>query len=142
MTTRTSGALLDWAGVVLLTACAALLAALEVFLVSLYVGSVIAPVSVLLAIVGNLVLPRLAFGLTATLTAAAAPFVTWLAVLFTFGLVPRPEGDVIVPGVGGAQYVYLGALVGGIIAGTATLVICATPSVAAAARAREERISR
>jgi hypothetical protein len=141
-----STGLLDWAGVLMLVACAALLAALEVFLVSLYAGSVVVPVSVALAIVGNVALPRLAFGLTGTIPAAAAPFVVWLAVLFTFGLVPRPEGDVIVPGRGAPEYVYFAALVGGIIAGTVTLVICGTPSsrasAATASRPRGEQISR
>jgi len=123
----------DWVGVGLLTVCAALLAALEVFLVSLYAGSIVMPVSVALAILGNVALPRLAFGLTGSIIGAGAPFVTWLIVLFTVGLVPRPEGDIIVPGAGAPEYVYFATLFGGIIAGAVTLVVCATPSAPKAA---------
>ena len=119
----------DWVGVVLLIGCAALLAALEVFLVSLYAGSVVMPVSVGLAIVGNVALPRLAFGLTGSIIAAGAPFVTWLVVIFTLGLLPRPEGDIIVPGAGAPEYVYFATLFGGVIAAAVTLVVCATPAM-------------
>ena len=129
----------DWVGVGLLVGCAALLAALEVFLVSLYAGSIVMPVSVGLAIVGNVALPRLAFGLTGSIIAAGAPFVTWLVVLFTVGLLPRPEGDIIVPGAGAPEFVYFATLFGGIIAGAVMLVVCATPAMPKAVAPPVER---
>lgn len=128
----------DWLGVGVLVGCAALLAALELFLVSLYAGSLIMPVSVAVAILGNVVLPRLAFGLTRSVAAAAAPFVAWLVVLFIVGLMPRPEGDVVVPGAGAPEYVYFATLLCGIIAGAITLVVCATPAPRAPATRVEQ----
>ena len=52
-----------------------------------------------------------------------------LVVLFTVGLLPRPEGDIIVPGAGAPEYVYFATLFGGVIAAAVTLVVCATPAM-------------
>jgi hypothetical protein len=40
---------------------------------------------------------------------------------------PRPEGDVLVRGGGGEQWVFYAALLGGAAAGTATIVLRGAP---------------
>jgi hypothetical protein len=118
----------DWVGVALLAASAALAGLLEVLLVPLYVGSVILPVAVLFAVVGNVALPRLARVLVPRTLAAGAPFGAWLLVVVLFGVVTRPEGDVILPGSpSSVEFVTYGVLLGGTLAGTVTLVMLAPP---------------
>jgi hypothetical protein len=118
----------DWVGVALLAASAALAGLLEVLLVPLYVGSVILPVAVLFAVVGNVALPRLARVLVPRTLAAGAPFGAWLLVVVLFGVVTRPEGDVILPGSpSSVEFVTYGVLLGGTLAGTVTLVMAAPP---------------
>lgn len=119
---------LDWAGVVLVTLSGALSAFIETLLVPLYVGSVIAPVSVVLALVGNVGLPRMAHVLVPRTAVALLPFLGWLAVIVGFGVLTRPEGDVILPGSPTAAEFVTYALLGvGVIAGTATIVALAPP---------------
>ncbi len=120
---RQRAGLLDWAGVVLLCACAALAALLELLFVPLYVGRVLVPVVVVCAIAGNIALPRLARGLVNTAAAAVLPFLSWLVVVVIIGMVPRPEGDVILPSGGGVEWVAYGVLFGGAVAGTVTCVL-------------------
>jgi hypothetical protein len=121
---------LDGAGVALIALCAALLAVLEALLVPVYVGSVIVPVAVVLAVAGNILLPRLARALIPTMTAALAPFAAWLVVMVGFGVLARPEGDVIMPGSpSSAVYVTYAVLLGGALVGTVTLVWLAPPPV-------------
>jgi hypothetical protein len=118
----------DWLGVALLTLCGALAALLEALLVPLYVGSVILPVAVVLALVGNVALPWLARSLVPTTPAALAPFAAWLIVMLGFGVLGRPEGDVILPGGPTAvAIVTYGALLGGALVGTMTLVWLTPP---------------
>lgn len=118
----------DWAGVLLLAACGALAGLLESLLVPLYWGSVIFPVAVVLAIAGNVVMPRLARALVPTTGAALAPFLGWLVVVVGFGVVSRPEGDVILPGAPGSlEFVTYGLLLGGALAGTVTVVWISPP---------------
>jgi hypothetical protein len=119
---------LDWAGVVLICAVAALAAVLEALFVPYYIGTVIAPFAVVGALVSNAVLPRMARTLVPTTAAAALPFVTWLVVIVAFGVVARPEGDVILPGAPGAvEAVVYGVLLGGALAGTVSVVTSAPP---------------
>jgi predicted PurR-regulated permease PerM len=118
----------DWAGVALLMLAGALAGLLETLLVPLYAGSVVLPVSVVLAIASNVLLPRLARALVPRTAVAIAPFLTWLVVVILFGVLARPEGDVVLPGSpASVQYVTYGVVFGGALAGTATLVMMTPP---------------
>jgi hypothetical protein len=112
-----------WAGVALLCGCALLCALLTLFLVPLYVGSVIVPVAVVVAVASNVALPRLARALIETTTATVLPFLAWLLGVIVVGVLPRPEGDVVLPGGGGVQWVSYGVLLGGALVGTVTVVL-------------------
>lgn len=119
---------LDWAGVVVLALCGALAAFLQALLVPLYVGSVVCPVAVVFALASNIALPRMARVLVPRTAAALAPLLTWLAVMIVFGVLTRPEGDVILPGApAGAEAVTYGVLLGGVLAGVATIVATSPP---------------
>jgi hypothetical protein len=118
----------DWLGVAVLAACGLLAGLLEALLVPLYIGATIFPVAVVLALVSNVVLPRLAHTLVPSTLAALLPFLAWLVVVIGFGVVARPEGDVILPGAPGSlEFVTYGVLLGGAVAGTATVVWLAGP---------------
>jgi hypothetical protein len=120
---------LDWSGVAVLCLCAALAGVLELLLVPLYAGSVIVPISVLGAVGSNIALPRLARTLVDSTVASVVPFLAWLGVVIVLGMVPRPEGDVILPGGGGAvEWVGYGVLLGGALAGTVTVVLSSNPT--------------
>jgi hypothetical protein len=119
---------LDWVGTVVLAACGALAALLETLLVPLYDGSVIVPISIVLAVLTNIVLPRLVRALVPRTGVAAAPFLAWLVVVVGFGLLTRPEGDVVLPGSPASiEYVIYGVILGGAAAGVATLVLMTPP---------------
>jgi hypothetical protein len=114
-----------WAGVVLVCACAALAALVEAFLVPLYAGTVVVPVAVVLAVAGNVALPRMGRVLVPRTAAALAPLLVWLAVMVVF-LYGRPEGDVAFPGQpAGAEWVFYGTLFGGALAGAASVAMSA-----------------
>ena len=115
------------AGVVLLCLCSALAALIELSLVPLYVGSVIAPVAVPLALAGNWFLPRLARQLVDGPGAMVAVVACWLLPLVFLALTPRPEGDVYVPAGSGVQWVFYAALFGGVVVGTASIVLAGPP---------------
>jgi hypothetical protein len=112
----------EWAGVLVVCGCAVLAGLLELFLVPLYSGSTLVPVTVLLAVASNVLLPRLSRALVPSTIAAVLPFLLWLVVIFAIGLSPRPEGDVVLPGGGGVQWVSYGVVVGGFVAGVVTVV--------------------
>jgi hypothetical protein len=114
---------LAWAGVALLCGCAVLAGVISLFLVPLYAGSVLIPVAVAVAVVTNIALPRLARGLVATTPATVAPFLSWLVTVIVVGVMPRPEGDVVLPGGSGLQWVSYGVLLGGALTGTLTTVL-------------------
>jgi len=123
---------LDRLGVGLLCLCAALAGVLELLLVPLYAGSSLVPIAVLLAIASNIALPRMSRALIDRTGAALLPFLSWLIVIGVIALMPRPEGDVILPaGSVGVQLVGYGVLLGGSMAGTITVVVsgAARPSV-------------
>jgi len=86
-------------------------------------GTAMVPVSVLFAAVSNVVLPRLGRSFAARTGAMAAPFVAWLVPMVLLALTARPEGDVIIPGGGGEQWVYYLALLAGGIAGMITVAV-------------------
>lgn len=114
----------EWFGLVLVALCGALAGLLEVLLVPLYAGGVIVPVAVVLSLLSNFALPRLAHTLRPTAPAALAPFLLWLVVVIGFGVVTRPEGDVILPGAPNTVvYVVYGMLLGGALVGTVTVVM-------------------
>jgi hypothetical protein len=120
----------DWLGVALIALCGALAAVIEALLVPLYIGSVVAPVAAVLALASNILLPRMARALVPSTLAAVAPFLTWLVVMIGFGVLTRPEGDVILPGApAGAEYVTYVVLLGGALAGTVTIVLLTPPPV-------------
>lgn len=113
----------DWAPLVLLCAAAALAGLLEVLFVPFYIGSVLTPVVVPIALVTNYVWTRLGYTLVRTTTGAVAPFVCWVIPVLGLALFPRPEGDVIVIGGGGQQWVYYGLLLLGCLSGFVSIVI-------------------
>jgi hypothetical protein len=118
----------DWLGVALVTLCGALAGFLETLLAPLYVGSVVMPVSVLLAIATNVGLPRMARWFVPKMIAVLGPFLAWLAVAFFFGSIARPEGDVILATSPHAlEFVTYGLLLGGALAGTATVIWLTPP---------------
>jgi hypothetical protein len=85
---------------------------------------VLVPVAVLVALASNVALPSLARTLVARTSAAALPFVSWLVVVIVVGTIPRPEGDVVLPGGHGAlPWVSYGVLLGGVLAGALTVAL-------------------
>jgi hypothetical protein len=113
-----------WVGLVLVGLSGILAAVVEVVLVPLYVGSVLVPVAVVISLATNVLLPVLAFRLIPRGLAAATPFVLWLLVAFAFGVVARPEGDVLLPGGSRPlEWTSYGVLLGGALAGTLTVVL-------------------
>jgi hypothetical protein len=118
----------DRVGVLIIALCGALSALFETLLVPLYAGSALVPVAIVLALIGNVALPRMARTLVPSTLAAMAPFAAWLVVVLGFGTVGRPEGDVILPGApGSVELVTYGVLLGGALAGTATVVWLTPP---------------
>lgn len=120
----TGGAWVSWFGIVLIVGCAMLAGLLEMVLVPLYAGRVLVPVAVLFAVAGNVAFPRMAVSLVRSTVAAAAPFAGWLVVAVGFGVLTRPEGDVVLPGGGYVEYLGYATLLGGALAGTVTVVLC------------------
>jgi hypothetical protein len=118
---RTRPGVTGWLALLLLCLSAALAGLLEAVFVPLYAGSSLVPVAVVAAVATNVALPLLARSVLPTMVGVAAPFLVWLVVLVGFGVVARPEGDVILPG-GDAQWVSYGVLLGGALAGTLTVV--------------------
>lgn len=118
---RTRPGVTGWLALLLICLSAALTGLLEAVFVPLYAGSSLVPVAVVAALATNVALPLLARSVLPTMLGVAAPFLVWLVVLIGFGIVARPEGDVILPG-GDAQWVSYGVLLGGALAGTLTVV--------------------
>lgn len=119
----------DRLGVVLVTLSSALAALFQVLLVPLYVGASLLPITVLLALVSNIVLPWMAYTLVPRTLAALAPFGAWMVVVLGFGSIARPEGDVILPAAPrSVELVTYAVLLGGALAGTATVVWLTQPT--------------
>lgn len=114
-------------GVVLLSAAAALAGLLEVLFVPLRNGTVLVPVVIMFAVLGNIAFARLARWLVDTTAAAVAPFVCWLVVVLGLAMTPRAEGDVLISAGGREQWVFYGMLLGGAAAGIAAVVLTAEP---------------
>lgn len=91
------------------------LALVEVFWLPLRVGGVLVPLSVVAAVVGNLLLPAAALRLTRSRLVAVLPAVVWLVV--TVGaMTRRPEGDLVMGGGGSTGVVNLVFLMLGVLA--------------------------
>jgi hypothetical protein len=104
-------------GVAVYCLIAIISAAIEVLLIPLYIGSVIFPVTVLIALVVNFGLPRLVRIMVDWRFAIALPIVCWVVTLIVLNLVNVNSGTVLVPGYGKDQYVGLALFFGGALAG-------------------------
>jgi hypothetical protein len=129
----------DWVMLAVLCVAALLSGLLELLFVPLYIGSVPFPIVVPIAIGGNLLLPRVGRTLVPSGAGALAPVLSWVAPVLVLALFPRPEGDVLVPGGGGAEWTFYGLLLGGCVAGFASIVLTSPPP---AARRRPRPASR
>lgn len=110
---RTAGERLGWALVALVVG--GWLALAEVFWLPLRVAGVLVPVSIAVAVVGNLVLPAAAFRLSGSRLVALLPVVAWLVVALG-AMVRRPEGDLVMTGGGATGVVNLAFLMIGVLA--------------------------
>jgi hypothetical protein len=104
---------LGWAVVALVVAT--WLALVEVFWLPLRVGGVLFPVSVLVAVVGNLLLPAAALRWSGSRLVAVLTAVAWLVVAVG-AMVRRPEGDLVMTGGGATGVVNLAFLMIGVLA--------------------------
>jgi hypothetical protein len=100
---------------VLAVALAASLAVVEVFWLPLRIGGLLVPVSVLAAVVGNLLLVDLVLRLTGSRVVALLPAVTWIVIAVTASM-RRPEGDLVLIGSGALGAVGLAFLLLGVLA--------------------------
>jgi hypothetical protein len=91
------------------------LALVEVFWLPLRVAGVLVPISVVAAVVGNLLLVGTALRLTGSRLVAVLPAVTWLGVTLA-AMDRRPEGDLILIGTGALGVVNLAFLLLGVLA--------------------------
>jgi hypothetical protein len=106
-------AVVGW-GVVAFVA-AAWLAVVEVFWLPLRVAGVLVPVSILAAVVGNLLLVGMALRRTGSRLVAALPALTWAGVVVA-AMDRRPEGDLLLTGGGALGRVNLAFLLLGVTA--------------------------
>jgi hypothetical protein len=91
------------------------LALVEVFWLPLRVGGVLVPVSVLAAVVGNLLVVAEAYRWSRSRVVAVLPALAWLAVALA-ATRRRPEGDLVIVGTGALGYVGLAFLLIGVVA--------------------------
>ena len=103
------------AGALLTLVVAVWMALVEVFWLPLRVAGVLLPVSVVAAVVANLLLPRLALRLSGSRLFAALTGVAWLVVVVA-GMIRRPEGDLLITGGGATGVVNLAFLLLGVLA--------------------------
>jgi hypothetical protein len=102
-----------WA--VLAVLLAGWLAVVEVFWLPLRVDGVLVPVSVVAAVVGNLLVVRAARWLSGSGVVALLPAVAWVVVVVA-AMIRRPEGDLLIVGGGDTGVVNLGFLLVGVVA--------------------------
>ena len=112
-----------WLGLLLLCGIGVLSALIEVLLIPLRAGATFVPVTIVFAAVGAHVLPRAARSFVERTSAMVLAVASWLVPALMLSVMPRPEGDVLVPGGGGEQWVFYGMLLGGAVVGTATIVL-------------------
>ena len=107
----------------ILSACAALSAMLAALLVPLRWGTVIVPVSVLIAVASTVGLILLAWRAVRSVALSTIPFAIWVVTVLVLSQA-RPEGDVLLPGgqTGVVNVVYA-TMLGGFVAGLVTIFI-------------------
>ena len=104
---------IGWAVVGLLVG--AWLALAEVFWLPLRIGGVLVPLSIPVAVVGNLLLPALLLRVSGSRVVAVLPLAAWVVVALT-AMSRRPEGDVVLLGTGALATVNLLFLMAGVLA--------------------------
>src|SRR3954466_9126666 len=102
MRARRGGGVVGWGAVAV--AVAVWLALIEVFWLPLRVGGVLVPVSVLAAVVGNLLVVGAAHRWSGSRLVAVLPALAWATVALGAAR-PRPEGDLLIVGSGALGYV-------------------------------------
>jgi Family of unknown function (DUF6113) len=107
--------------VLVFTAVSVLSAVIEVELVPVRVGSTVVPVSVALAVLGNICVPVLSRRAVPTTLAAVLPAVAWVATVLVLSQA-RPEGDVLLVGSAPLVYVTYALLGVGIVTAMVTVV--------------------
>jgi hypothetical protein len=113
-----------WATVALLCGAAVLNALLDVaFMAQFYAGTVIVPVTILAAVVGNVLLPWLGRRAVGRTAGAVLPVVCWLVPTLVLTMYNRPEGDLFVIAEYQQQYAFYGLLIAGATAGFVTVVV-------------------
>jgi hypothetical protein len=129
-----SGRFLTALGLGALIGSGILSALIEMFLIPLYAGATLVPITVAFAVGGNVLLLYLGRELAPDTGWRLSPFAGWLLAVVVFALFTRPEGDVIVPGGGGGvEWVGYGVLLGGALAGTiAAVMLSPAPRVRSA----------
>jgi hypothetical protein len=102
---------------------AVLFGLIDVLFVPVYIGSTLIPFAAAVAVLGNIALPALAAVAADRPGAGILALVCWFfpAVVLTMYL--RPEGDVIVLAQHDQEYTYYGLLLGGVVAGVATVAV-------------------
>ena len=103
------------AGGALVLVLAVWMALVEVFWLPLRIGGLLVPVSVVAAVVANLLFPRLALRLSGSRLVAGLTGVAWLVVVVA-GMIRRPEGDLLIVGGGSTGVVNLAFLLCGVLA--------------------------
>jgi hypothetical protein len=91
------------------------LALTEVFWLPLRIGPVLVPLSILVAVVANLMLPTAALRRSGSRLVAVVPGAVWLVVVIA-AMMRRPEGDLVLIGTGAAGTVNLAFLLLGVLA--------------------------
>ncbi|MGY1813755.1 hypothetical protein [Blastococcus sp. SYSU D00820] len=116
---------LGGAGLVL---AAGWLALVEVLWLPLRIGTVLVPVSVVAAAVGNLLLVTLTHRVTGSRLAAVLPALVWAAIA-VLAAQRRPEGDLLLPGGGALGTLNLVFLLVGVLAAAVAVgrVLAAPP---------------
>jgi hypothetical protein len=94
---------------------AAWLALVEVFWLPLRLGGVLVPLSIVVAVVANLLIPAAALRWSGSRLVAVLPLLTWLVVAVA-AMTRRPEGDLVMNGVGASGVVGLAFLLLGTLA--------------------------
>jgi hypothetical protein len=102
-------------GGALVVVIAVWIALVEVFWLPLRIGGVLVPLSVLAAVVANLLLPSFAVRLSGSRLVAGLTGAAWLVVVVA-GMIRRPEGDLLIIGGGTAGVINLGFLLCGVLA--------------------------
>ena len=105
------------------------------FLVPLRVGTVMVPVSPVLAVVGNIAVGILGARAAGSRVGAVVPGAGWLIAVLTLGS-SRPEGDVILPGGGAEGAVALAFILLGAVAAAVGVGLGAPPGATPAGRSR------